>query len=79
MTTEREAELHEWWGISTFFRCPIEEDPAAMDVALDALPYPRDRRYAPAQRHEQRRHHEGHRGLVPAFRRGPSRSVATTR
>jgi len=23
-----------WWGIPTLFRCPVETDPAACDIAL---------------------------------------------
>ena len=27
-----------WWGIPTLFRCPIETDPAACDIALAGVP-----------------------------------------
>ncbi len=40
MTTETKSDENpSWWGISTFFRCPIEEDPATMDVALVGVPH----------------------------------------
>ena len=28
-----------WWDIPTFFRCPVERDPAACDIALVGVPH----------------------------------------